>query len=101
MNLPLILEALASVGIRLAKTGDKLHLRGPVKRLPAALLAAAAAHKGELLALLNGEEALPLDLLRTARLNNATDEVSPRLFAESDPPQQKQHNNKLSAALLP
>ena len=101
MNLPLILEALASVGIRLARTGDKLHLRGPVKRLPAELLAATAAHKGELLALLDGEEALPLDLLRTARLNDATDDVNPRLFAESDPPQQKQHNNKLSAALLP
>ena len=101
MNLPLILEALASVGIRLAKTGDQLHLRGPVKRLPAELHAATAAHKGEMLALLNGEEALPLDLQRTARLSNATDEVNPRLFAESDPPRQKQHDNKLSAALLP
>jgi DNA polymerase-1 len=64
MDLTALLSALDRAGVRLFRSGANLCLRGRVKALPSEVIDAARRHKVALLAMLNGKEVAPRQLLR-------------------------------------
>jgi hypothetical protein len=60
MTLPDFFQLISAAGVRLARVGDELKLRGPANSITPELTAAASAYKQELLALLPHEQADPV-----------------------------------------